>query len=114
MSVKGKQGGAIVKDMVSASNNSLYYPFTLLAYNVEQRHIFLWNTIGYKEEEAESIATIRRLLYGSLCYLVFGSMLEAFFFNLYNERFHPFKDIMDTGGKGHEFNSILNNYILVT
>ena len=60
------------------------------------RHDFLWNSIGYLEKEAESIDVIRKLLSGSIIYLVFGTMLQGFSFYLYNEKFHPFKEILET------------------
>ena len=71
----------------------------LSAYNVEMRHDFLWNSIGYLEKEAESIDVIRKLLRGSIIYLVFGTMLQGFSFYLYNEKFHPFKEILNNQSK---------------
>ena len=63
------------------------------------RHDFLWNSIGYLEKEAESIDVIRKLLLSSMIYLVFGTFLQGFFFNLYNEKFHPFKEVLDNQSK---------------
>ena len=64
------------------------------------RHDFLWNSIGYLEkEEAESIDVIRKLVRGSIIYLVFGSMLLGFSFYLYNKKFHPFKEILNNQSK---------------
>ena len=63
------------------------------------RHDFLWNSIGYLEKEAESIDVIRKLLSGSIIYLVFGTMLQGFSFYLYNEISHPFKEILNNQGK---------------
>ena len=63
------------------------------------RHDFLWNSIGYLEKEAESIDVIRKLLQGSVIYLIFGTILQGFFFHLYNGKFHPFKEILDNHGK---------------
>ena len=63
------------------------------------RHDFLWNSIGYLEKEAESIDVIRKLLCGSIIYLVFGTMLQGFSFYLYNEKFHPFKEILKNQSK---------------
>ena len=72
----------------------------LSAYNVEMRHDFLWNSsIGYLEKEAESIDVIRKLVRGSIIYLVFGSMLQGFSFYLYNKKFHPFKEILNNQSK---------------
>ena len=69
------------------------------AYNVEVRHEFLWNSIGILEKEAESIDIIRKLLHGSIAYIIFGTLLQGFFFHLYNEKFHPFKEILNYQGK---------------
>ena len=71
----------------------------LSAYNVEMRHDFLWNSIGYLEKEAESIDVIRKLLRGSIIYLVVGTILQGFLFYLYNEKFHPFKEILNNQSK---------------
>ena len=63
------------------------------------RHDFLWNSIGYLEKEAESIDVIRKLLLSSMIYFVFGTFLQGFFFNLYNEKFHPFNEILNIQSK---------------
>ena len=85
----------------------MYYNWCIFsAYNVEHRHNFLWNSIGYLDKEAESVATIRKLLLGSFGYFIIGSLFAAFAFHLYNEPFHPFHDILVTKGKG--FQLLLN------
>ena len=63
------------------------------------RHDFLWNSIGYLEKEAESIYVIRKLLQGSVIYVIFGTILQGFFFYLYNGKFHPFKEILNNQSK---------------
>ena len=65
------------------------------AYNVERRHEFLLKSIGYLEDENIAVNTIWRLLFISFAVLGFGSLLQVFFFHMYNEVFHPFKDILD-------------------
>ena len=67
----------------------------ILAYNVERRHDFLLKSIGYLEDENLAVNTIRRLLCISFAVLGIGSLLQVFFFHMYNKVFHPFKDILD-------------------
>ena len=35
------------------------------------------------------------LVVGSTAYILFGTLLESIFFNLYNSLFHPFAKILD-------------------
>ena len=35
------------------------------------------------------------LVVGSTAYILFGTLLESIFFNLYNSSFHPFAKILD-------------------
>ena len=64
------------------------------AYKITERHYFLENTIGYLEKEQESFLAVRYILFGSLAYIVIGSILEGYCFFLYNEKFHPFNKIL--------------------
>ena len=57
--------------------------------------MFLKQTIGYLENEHESFLTVQYILFGSLAYMIVGSLLEGWLFYLYNEKFHPFKKILD-------------------
>ena len=57
--------------------------------------MFLKQTIGYLENEHESFLTVQYILFGSLAYMIVGSLLEGWLFHLYNEKFHPFKKILD-------------------
>ena len=57
--------------------------------------MFLEHTIGYLENEHESFLTVQYILFGSLAYMIVGSLLEGWLFYLYNEKFHPFKKILD-------------------
>ena len=66
----------------------------LLALNVERRHEFLWNSFGYLDDEEDALFTIRYLCLGSFIALVLGTILQWLFFSLYNEKYHPFKDIL--------------------
>ena len=58
--------------------------------------MFLEQTIGYLENEHESFLTVQYILFGSLAYMIVGSLLEGWLFYLYNEKFHPFKKILET------------------
>ena len=49
--------------------------------------MFLERTIGYLENEQESFLTVQYILFGSLAYMIVGSLLEGLLFYLYNEKF---------------------------
>ena len=68
----------------------------LLVFTLHQRQTFLYNTIGYFEEERASYICAIILLSTSLGVMVLCNALAWLFFNLYNEKFHPFKEILDT------------------
>ena len=76
--------------------------------------MFLERTIGYLENEQESFLTVHYILFGSLVYMILGSLLEGWLFYLYNEKFHPFKKILDPDDgielkDMSELQSLLNN-----
>ena len=76
--------------------------------------MFLEQTIGYLENEHESFLTVQYILFGSLAYMIVGSLLEGWLFYLYNEKFHPFKKILDPDNgielkDMSELQSLLNN-----
>ena len=58
--------------------------------------MFLKQTIGYLKNELESFLTVQYILFGSLTYMIVGSLLEGWLFYLYNEKYHPFKKILET------------------
>ena len=66
------------------------------AFTLQQRQTFLYNTIGYFEEERLSYVYTIILLSTSLGFMVLGNALAWLFFNFYNEKFHPFQQILDT------------------
>ena len=68
----------------------------ILVFMLDQRQTFLYNTIGYFEEERLSYVYGIILLSGSLVFMVLSNALAWLFFNLYNEKFHPFQQILDT------------------
>ena len=61
---------------------------------MEQRHELLWNTIGYLKMEQEALDRGRMIRNWSLIYMFVGTLLEAFFFFLYNGICHPFAKIL--------------------
>ena len=63
---------------------------------LHQRQKFLYNTIGYFEEERLSFVYSIILLSASFGFMVLGNALSWLFFNFYNEKFHPFQQILDT------------------
>ena len=66
------------------------------AFTLQQRQTFLYKTIGYFEEERLSYVYTIILLSTSLGFMVLGNALAWLFFNFYNEKFHPFQQILDT------------------
>ena len=56
----------------------------------------MYNTIGYFEEERLSYVYAIILLSASMGFMVLGNALAWLFFNLYNQKFHPFQPILDT------------------
>ena len=68
----------------------------VLVFTLDQRQTFLFNTIGYFEEERLSHVYAIILLSTSLGFMVFANALAWLFFNFYNEKFHPFQQILDT------------------
>ena len=68
----------------------------ILAFTLQQRQTFLYNTIGYFEEERLSFVYSIILLSTSLGFMVLGNAFAWLFFNFYNEKFHPFQQILDT------------------
>ena len=61
---------------------------------MQERHDFLNETIGYLPEEQRSLDTVYIILYTSFGYMLIGSIFEALFFYLYNEKFHPYEKIL--------------------
>ena len=70
----------------------LYLP----VFKIQERQNFLWTTIGYLDKEYEALITRYVLLGASLFCIIFGGLTEAYFFSLYNAKFHPFANILLT------------------
>ena len=77
-----------------------YTHFFYKVYKMQERHDILSRTIGYLDKEQEAMDTGYLLLIGSTVTIVVGSLLQIFFFYLYNGRFHPFANILVDETKG--------------
>ena len=67
----------------------------ITAFKIRVRHNILNHSIGFKAEEVDSMEMVTLLIVGSTAYILFGTLLESIFFNLYNSSFHPFAKILD-------------------
>ena len=61
---------------------------------MQERHDVLSRTIGYLDEEQEALDRGYLLLICSTVTMVVGTLLQIFFFYLYNGPFHPFANIL--------------------
>ena len=61
---------------------------------MQERNDILSQTIGYLDEEQDTLVKGYCLLFGSFAGVVIGSCLEAWFFCLYNGTWHPFANIL--------------------
>ena len=61
---------------------------------MQERHNILNQTIGYLPKEQEALDNGYYLLIGSFAFMIFGSILQAWFFWLYNGLCHPFANIL--------------------
>ena len=68
------------------------------AIEISDRQQFLDATIGSFIDENLAFKKAWFVLALSYLYLVICFLLQVFFFDLYNEKFHPFKDILITEG----------------
>ena len=73
-------------------NFFLYFP----VFKIQERQTFLWTTIGYLDQEHEALITGYVLFGASLIWIICGGLAEAYFFSLYNGKFHPFANILLT------------------
>ena len=63
-------------------------------FKMQERHDILSQTIGYHKEEQEALDRGYYLLYGSFTFIIIGSLLEIWFFWIYNGPWHPFANIL--------------------
>ena len=61
---------------------------------MKERHDILWNTIGFLEEEQIALENGYLILVLSSAWIFIGGFAEAYFFSLYNGKFHPFANIL--------------------
>ena len=61
---------------------------------ISERHVILYETIGYLPEEQTSYENVWIIAGVSLAFVTCGTILEAFLYMIYNERVHPFKNII--------------------
>ena len=64
-------------------------------YKVHERHMFLYETIGYLDQEHAAYIKCILLLTGSLFYIIVSTLLGGYFFIKYNASHHPFAGILD-------------------
>ena len=84
---------------------------------MKERHQFLYDSIGFHKEESEAMETVSHMVSGCTAFIFFGLYFEAYFFCLYNSKFHPFAQILDMseepeGKKSVKF--ILFMYSMIT
>ena len=68
---------------------------------MQNRHDILLQTIGCLKEEQDALEKGYFLLLGSFILVVIGSLLEAWFFWLYNGSWHPFNKILKDPSKSN-------------
>ena len=75
---------------------------------MQERHDILSRTIGYLDEEQDTLDRGYMLLICSTVTMVLGSLLQILFFYLYNGPFHPFGNILvhETKGKKSVINAM--------
>ena len=62
---------------------------------MHERHKILYQSIGFYIKEHAAMTMVTNLITISSGYILFGTLLEAIFFKLYNSSFHPFARILD-------------------
>ena len=70
------------------------YSVILSAFNIQERNEFLRNSIGFLKEEELALLNVWKFFDGSLAFLLLATFFQWIFFMLYNQNFHPFKDII--------------------
>ena len=90
-----------MKNLASVNNHLKFF----LGFNMYERHKILYQSIGFHIKEHAAMEMVTNLITLSSAYILFGTLLEAIFFKLYNSSFHPFARILDTSecSKGISF-----------
>ena len=81
-------------------NLFMMIPVWVFAFNVRARHEFLDNTIGYFEEELEAYYLTLALAVGFPFVISIATILQFVLYWLYNHKFHPFREMIETKFKG--------------
>ena len=72
----------------------MVYKLFFTAIKISERHDILYETIGYLPEEQTSYEQVWIIANSSLVFVIFGTILEAILVIIYNEKVHPFKNII--------------------
>ena len=64
------------------------------ALKIQERHLFLRDSIGYLEEENQCYIDVWKYFDGSVAFLICGTFFQWTFYMIYNRNLHPFKDII--------------------
>ena len=74
---------------------------------ISERQGILYETIGYLEEESLATVKVWTIAGLSLYFVIIFTLVEAWLFILYNNKYHPFKNILlDMDSKENEENDI--------
>ena len=67
---------------------------------ISERQNILYETIGYLPEELWASVEVWKIAGLSLYFVIISTVIEAWLFILYNNKYHPFKNILlDMEGK---------------
>ena len=69
-------------------------PKKISALKIQERHLFLRESIGYLEEENYCYLNVWKFFDGSMAFLLCGTLFQWIFYMMYNRNLHPFKDII--------------------
>ena len=61
---------------------------------ISERQGILYETIGYLEEESLATVKVWTIAGLSLFFVIIFTVIEAWLFILYNDKYHPFKNIL--------------------
>ena len=78
----------------SDPSSNIVYKLFFTAIKISERHDILYETIGYLPEEQTSYEQVWIIANSSLVFVIFGTILEAILVIIYNEKVHPFKNII--------------------
>ena len=79
---------------------------------MQERQDILEKTIGYLDMEKEALEKGYLILVIAIIIIVFGTLMELFFFRLYNGSCHPFANILKCAGETED--SILQDVLSIS